>query len=163
MSLNCVSGALLLCKITVFCHLSLNVRFVTSFDVINHNYVHLNLYLLIGYWLAGCRPIVDRPPRDFHIRKAVCIMGLTPVGEVLNPLSTVFVWHEERRQGLWLCYRLHDRRMCALGFCTLMNLPSDRPQAVNEIAPGILPSLVLVFKGLKKAYEGNDTLWLITL
>ncbi|GAB6021254.1 hypothetical protein CHUAL_003869 [Chamberlinius hualienensis] len=51
---------------------------------------------------------------------------------------------------------LHDRKMCVLGLCTLLTLGSDRPQVVSESANLILPSLILLFNGLKRAYANKD-------
>nr|XP_054761682.1 importin-7-like [Lytechinus pictus] len=47
---------------------------------------------------------------------------------------------------------LHDRKMCVLGMCMLVSLP-NRPAVVNELANEFLPSLLLLFKGLKRAYQ----------
>ena len=60
---------------------------------------------------------------------------------------------------------LHDRKMCVLGLCTLINLNANsRPGIINEIAPQIIPSALLLFDGLKEAYkskandnEGDDS------
>ena len=60
---------------------------------------------------------------------------------------------------------LHDRKMCVLGLCTLINLNvNSRPGIVNEVAPQIIPSALLLFDGLKEAYkskandnEGDDS------
>ncbi|XP_077868643.1 importin-7 isoform X2 [Saccoglossus kowalevskii] len=49
---------------------------------------------------------------------------------------------------------LHDRKMCALGLCTLMSLPG-RPDTVSVLASQFLPSLLLIFKGLNRAYESK--------
>ncbi|PNF26978.1 Importin-7, partial [Cryptotermes secundus] len=46
---------------------------------------------------------------------------------------------------------LHDRKLCVLGLCTLVN-SVVRPVAVNECAAQIIPSLILLFDGLKRAY-----------
>uniref|UniRef100_A0A673ME89 Importin N-terminal domain-containing protein n=1 Tax=Sinocyclocheilus rhinocerous TaxID=307959 RepID=A0A673ME89_9TELE len=46
---------------------------------------------------------------------------------------------------------LHDRKMCVLGLCALMDL-DQRPQAVNQVAGQLLPAAILLFNGLKRAY-----------
>ncbi|XP_075546837.1 importin-7 msk [Dermacentor variabilis] len=46
---------------------------------------------------------------------------------------------------------LHDRKMCVLGLCTLISQGS-RPQALSEMAPQVVPSLLVLFDGLKRAY-----------
>nr|CAD7399981.1 unnamed protein product [Timema poppensis] len=47
---------------------------------------------------------------------------------------------------------LHDRKLCVLGLCTLLSTSTARPMAVNECASQIIPSLILLFDGLKRAY-----------
>uniref|UniRef100_A0A6Q2XVS5 Importin N-terminal domain-containing protein n=1 Tax=Esox lucius TaxID=8010 RepID=A0A6Q2XVS5_ESOLU len=46
---------------------------------------------------------------------------------------------------------LHDRKMCVLGLCALIDL-EQRPQAVNQVAGQLLPAAILLFNGLKRAY-----------
>lgn len=46
---------------------------------------------------------------------------------------------------------LHDRKMCILGLCALMDL-DHRPQAINQVAGQLLPAAILLFSGLKRAY-----------
>lgn len=46
---------------------------------------------------------------------------------------------------------LHDRKMCVLGLCALIDL-EHRPQVVNHAASQILPAAILLFNGLKRAY-----------
>ncbi|KAK8769712.1 hypothetical protein V5799_013823 [Amblyomma americanum] len=46
---------------------------------------------------------------------------------------------------------LHDRKMCVLGLCTLISQAS-RPQSLSEMAPQVVPSLLVLFEGLKRAY-----------
>jgi importin-7 len=57
-----------------------------------------------------------------------------------------------------LLSRLHDRKLSVLGLCMLMQNPS-RPIVVNECAPKILPALLVLFEGLKRAYsaQANDS------
>ncbi|PSN35756.1 Importin-7 [Blattella germanica] len=47
---------------------------------------------------------------------------------------------------------LHDRKLCVLGLCTLLSSSGARPVAVSECASQIIPSLILLFDGLKRAY-----------
>uniref|UniRef100_A0AAY4EAR1 Importin N-terminal domain-containing protein n=1 Tax=Denticeps clupeoides TaxID=299321 RepID=A0AAY4EAR1_9TELE len=46
---------------------------------------------------------------------------------------------------------LHDRKMCVLGLCALIDL-EQRPQVVNQVAVQLLPATILLFSGLKRAY-----------
>lgn len=48
---------------------------------------------------------------------------------------------------------LHDRKLCVLGLCTLISLSPERPPVLNECVDKIMPSLILLFDGLKRAYE----------
>lgn len=50
-----------------------------------------------------------------------------------------------------LFYRLHDRKMCVLGLCALIDL-EQIPQVLNQVAGQILPAFILLFNGLKRAY-----------
>ncbi|XP_067127440.1 importin-7 isoform X2 [Centruroides vittatus] len=58
---------------------------------------------------------------------------------------------------------LHDRKMCVLGLCTLITMSTTRPPIVNECAQQIIPSILLLFDGLKWAYacraqeDGEDS------
>lgn len=58
-----------------------------------------------------------------------------------------------------MLFRLHDRKLCVLGLCTLISMGPARPPAVNECAQQIIPSLILLFDGLKRAYaaKASDT------
>uniref|UniRef100_A0A1B6E1F9 Importin N-terminal domain-containing protein n=1 Tax=Clastoptera arizonana TaxID=38151 RepID=A0A1B6E1F9_9HEMI len=50
---------------------------------------------------------------------------------------------------------LHDRKLCVLGMCTLITMTPARPVAVNECAQQIVPALILLFDGLKRAYTAK--------
>ncbi|XP_069364625.1 importin-7-like isoform X2 [Maniola hyperantus] len=49
---------------------------------------------------------------------------------------------------------LHDRKLCVLGICTLLEMGPQRPN-LDEILPKILPSCLVLFDGLKRAYEAR--------
>ncbi|KAG7455918.1 hypothetical protein MATL_G00246220 [Megalops atlanticus] len=49
---------------------------------------------------------------------------------------------------------LHDRKMCIIGLSVLMELPS-RPAAVEAVAAQIIPSILLLFLGLKHVYASR--------
>merc|ERR1719351_517796 len=49
---------------------------------------------------------------------------------------------------------LHDRKLCVLGLCQIMTMPTL--PGIEEFAPRILPSLILLFDGLKRAYEAQN-------
>lgn len=55
------------------------------------------------------------------------------------------------------CFQgLHDRKVAVLGLITLMTLPpNQRPQSVSALANQILPSALLLFDGLKVAYQAK--------
>uniref|UniRef100_A0A674E4T8 Importin 8 n=1 Tax=Salmo trutta TaxID=8032 RepID=A0A674E4T8_SALTR len=50
---------------------------------------------------------------------------------------------------------LHDRKMCIIGLSVLMELPS-RPGVVEGVAAQIVPSVLLLFLGLKHLYSTRD-------
>lgn len=39
--------------------------------------------------------------------------------------------------------------------CTLMSLQDAKPQVLSEVADKIIPSLILIFDGLKRAYAAR--------
>lgn len=49
---------------------------------------------------------------------------------------------------------LHDRKLCILGLCVLMELPT-RPSALDAVVAQILPSILLLFLGLKHLYASR--------
>ncbi|KAI1285385.1 Importin-7 [Halotydeus destructor] len=58
------------------------------------------------------------------------------------------------------CFQgLHDRKIAVLGLVTLMNLPvNKRPPVLSEISPQLIPSALLLFEGLKVAYQQKANL-----
>ncbi|XP_026331867.1 importin-7 isoform X2 [Hyposmocoma kahamanoa] len=49
---------------------------------------------------------------------------------------------------------IHDRKLCVLGICTLLEMGPQRPN-LDEVVPKLLPSCLVVFDGLKRAYEAR--------
>lgn len=53
-------------------------------------------------------------------------------------------------------FGIHDRKMFVLGFCALMDLPKEiRPHSLLQCSAQILPALLVLFAGLKRAYESQ--------
>lgn len=50
---------------------------------------------------------------------------------------------------------IHDRKLYVLGLCTAISLGEGKPLVLNEIAEKVLPSLLLIFEGLKRAYHSR--------
>ncbi|XP_037934798.1 importin-7 isoform X2 [Teleopsis dalmanni] len=50
---------------------------------------------------------------------------------------------------------IHDRKICVLGLCTLISLGDSKPQVLSEVSSQIIPALILLFDGLKRAYESR--------
>lgn len=50
---------------------------------------------------------------------------------------------------------IHDRKMWIIGMCTLITLGNSKPQVLSEVSNDIIPSLILIFDGLKRAYEAR--------
>lgn len=48
-------------------------------------------------------------------------------------------------------FRLHDRKVCIIGLSVLMELPR-RPAVLDAVAAQIVPSILLLFLGLKPLY-----------
>lgn len=51
---------------------------------------------------------------------------------------------------------VHDRRVCALGLCTLLRIDATYYQAISTIVPKILPNCIQIYEGLMKTYQHND-------
>jgi len=49
---------------------------------------------------------------------------------------------------------LHDRKICVLGLCHLLQMPEN--PAVSGHAQQMIPSLILLFEGLKRAYAARN-------
>lgn len=52
---------------------------------------------------------------------------------------------------------IHDRKLFVVGLCTLITLGNNKPQVLSEVSDKIVPSLILIFDGLKRAYEARAT------
>ena len=52
-------------------------------------------------------------------------------------------------------FRLHDRKICTLGMCTLLQLATTRPHDVAQIACKILPSTCSLLENLEKVYAAR--------
>lgn len=70
-----------------------------------------------------------------------------------EPLSSHFIKQ-------WLmdtdCFLgIHDRKLYVLGLCTAIGLGENKPIVLNELAGKVLPSLILIFEGLKRAYQAR--------
>lgn len=50
---------------------------------------------------------------------------------------------------------IHDRKLYVLGLCRAISLGGDKPYVLSELAGEILPSLLLIFEGLKRAYQSR--------
>lgn len=50
---------------------------------------------------------------------------------------------------------IHDRKLCVLGLCTLISLRDCRPAILNEVAAQVMPALIMLFTGLKRAYQSR--------
>jgi hypothetical protein len=50
---------------------------------------------------------------------------------------------------------IHDRKLWVVGMCTLISLGNAKPQVLSEVSNDIIPSLILIFDGLKRAYEAR--------
>lgn len=50
---------------------------------------------------------------------------------------------------------IHDRKLYVLGLCRAIALGENKPVVLNELADKVLPSLILIFEGLKRAYQAR--------
>lgn len=73
--------------------------------------------------------------------------------QVSEPISSHFIKQWIHDTDCFL--GIHDRKLYVIGLCTLLSLGDAKPPVLNELAPKILPSLMLVFDGLKRAYQAR--------
>jgi hypothetical protein len=52
-------------------------------------------------------------------------------------------------------FGLHDRKVCVLGLCTLLQMATKRPHDIAQIADKILPSACLLLEDLEKVYTAR--------
>lgn len=50
---------------------------------------------------------------------------------------------------------VHDRKLWIIGMCTLITLGNSKPTVLSEVSNEIIPSLIMIFDGLKRAYEAR--------
>jgi len=50
---------------------------------------------------------------------------------------------------------VHDRKLWVIGMCTLITMGDAKPQVLSEVSGEIIPALILIFDGLKRAYEAR--------
>ncbi|CAB0029281.1 unnamed protein product [Trichogramma brassicae] len=75
------------------------------------------------------------------------------LGQSSEPIASHFIKQWIHDTDCFL--GLHDRKLCVLGLCTLISMGPNRPPVVNECAQQIIPSLILLFDGLKRAYAAK--------
>lgn len=75
------------------------------------------------------------------------------LGQSTEPIASHFIKQWIHDTDCFL--GLHDRKLCVLGLCTLISMGPAIPVSVNECAQQIIPSLILLFDGLKRAYAAK--------
>lgn len=90
--------------------------------------------------------------RTFQHSVARDVLRMSLVGsKVWSVGSNDFEFRE-----LCLVFRLHDRKLCVLGLCILIDTPAtSRHAAITENARSIVPAALLLFAGLKRAYSSR--------
>lgn len=78
------------------------------------------------------------------------LLNTMKVPQTNEPITTQFV--EQWLNDTDCFLGLHDRKICVFGLCCLMSLP-EKPNVVSEHSKQLIPALLLLFTGLKRAYE----------
>lgn len=65
-----------------------------------------------------------------------------------------FIRFETIEPKFFSSFSVHDRKLCLIGFSTLLALPPDhRPSVITDVAAQIVPSCLVLFDGLQKAIQ----------
>lgn len=92
-----------------------------------------------------------------YYNPALCLDAMNrlqgTLGQSTEPIASHFIKQWIHDTDCFL--GLHDRKLCVLGLCTLISMGPTRPNAINECASQVIPSLILLFDGLKRAYASK--------
>lgn len=50
---------------------------------------------------------------------------------------------------------IHDRKLYVLGLCRAMSLGTEKPYVLGEVSDDIIPKMLIIFDGLKRAYQSR--------
>lgn len=107
------------------------------------------------------REVKNTELRQMCLQVIIAVLYTDPVNliQLLNTVKIPNTTEPITKQFVqqWLhdtdCFLgLHDRKMCVFGLCRLMSL-QEKPEVVAENSKQLVPALLLLFNGLKRAYE----------
>lgn len=120
--------------------------------------------LVLHRLLDPCRPVHTTELRTMLLQVVIAglytnsevllsVLETTPVPNTNTPLSEHFIkqWIEDVDCFLGL----HDRKLCVLGLCKLMQLGPERIPALRLCHDKLLPAMLVLFQGLKRAYAAK--------
>eukprot|EP00079_Xenopus_tropicalis_P019568 XP_012809363.1 PREDICTED: importin-8 [Xenopus tropicalis] len=81
------------------------------------------------------------------------IIGLVLQKHIIGRIYYTYIYYLPFK--LITPYRLHDRKICIIGLSILMELP-NRPPAVSAVASVLVPSILLLFLGLRQVCATRD-------
>ncbi|CAF2511514.1 unnamed protein product [Rotaria sp. Silwood2] len=112
------------------------------------------------------REIVTSELRLMLIQVFIVILWLNPdrFFQTLNTVaandpstqSTIANFFNQWMTDCELFAGVHDRRVSALGLCTLLRIDSKYYSAISNIVPKILPNCIHIYQGLIKTYQHNN-------
>ncbi|CAF0864105.1 unnamed protein product [Rotaria sp. Silwood1] len=112
------------------------------------------------------REIVTSELRLMLIQVFIVILWLNPdrFFQTLNTVaandpstqSTIANFFNQWMTDCELFAGVHDRRVAALGLCTLLRIDSKYYSAISNIVPKILPNCIHIYQGLMKTYQHNN-------
>ena len=112
------------------------------------------------------RPMVTSELRLMLIQVFIVMLWLNPdrFFQTLNTVaandpSTQTIIGNFFNQWMTDCHSfagIHDRRVSALGLCTLLRIDANYYSAITNIVPKILPNCIQVYEGLMKTYQHNE-------
>ncbi|CAF4247131.1 unnamed protein product, partial [Rotaria sordida] len=112
------------------------------------------------------REIVTSELRLMLIQVFIVILWLNPdrFFQTLNTVaandpstqSTIANFFNQWMTDCELFAGIHDRRVSALGLCTLLRIDSKYYSAISNLVPKILPNCIHIYQGLMKTYQHNN-------
>lgn len=123
--------------------------------------------MLASFFVGSQQVVVASLYHDLSLTQSVVVSGMDAfVKQWINDTDCFLGLHDRKICVLGLCAliqvsRVKEKRQNFCGFCAIQFVSSfslqspNKPMALQECSKEVLPSLILLFDGLKRAYAGK--------